>query len=117
MVYHALVSRSEVLGTTSVGASSRNDKSERVKNEQDRLLEEVIPYKREKNIVMKLLEKGAVMIAMTRSVVVFEITLNHLGSERGLLMNTNEELVFCSSRMTTSDNQITEKLMKLVAPV
>lgn len=89
-----------------------------MKEERDRLLEEVNGYKMEKKKLAKaLLEKKVAMKAMKLSLVDLERIVICLEMEKKLFMKTNEKLFSCSFQTTFSGGRITNKLLMSIPSV
>lgn len=63
------------------------------------------------------LQMQVAMKARTQSTVDLETTVNRQDKERKLLMGTKEEISSCSSQTSTTDGQITERLLKYISYV
>lgn len=63
----------------------------------------------------KLVEKQLALIAMTRSAVDLETTLNVLETDESLLMKSNKEQFSCLSQMSTSRGRSMDSLLKVIA--
>lgn len=105
----------QILSEMSVRDNSRNEWFERVKQETDRLLEELNACKKKNEKLEKtLLEREVVRKVMKWSFVDLERSGICLAIDFNLVKNTNEELLSFSSQTVTSSGWITKKLLKSI---
>lgn len=71
----------------------------------------------QKKSEQNLLKKEKAVRTMTWYVLDFERTVNHLETEKILLMRTIKELYCCSSKITISSSRIKGTLLKHIPPI
>lgn len=101
-----------MMGGVPVGEKSQNKELECVKEERDFLLEELNLYKMDSEEREKsLLEKEVAMKRMARYLKYLERIVNHLETEKSLLIKKNKELLSFSLEAATSGTKITDKTL------
>lgn len=115
MAYHVLAQGFELLDNMSEGEISGNDEFEPVKEEPNRLQEEMCAKNMERQKPeKKFVKDGVPLKGVTGSFMDLKWTDNCLKTKESLLMKRNQKHVSFSSWTTTHGCQITDRFLKSI---